>query len=85
MTFWHSARMPDQHSLVTQGTADRDWLQDGATHYRELAHWLRGIAAGCRLPTAKRELIRLASRYNLRAEQFELRAPRRAHSGDRLG
>jgi len=34
-------------------------------HYRELAHWLRGIAAKCRLPYTQKELLDLARRYEL--------------------
>jgi len=38
---------------------DRDWwLKDGGDHYRELAEWLRELAARCRL----RELLGLAGR-----------------------
>jgi hypothetical protein len=67
--------MTDDHTLTLHEIAvDRDWwLRDGGTHYRELARWLRGIAAKCRLPIARRELLNLAGRYERRAEHFELR------------
>ena len=44
--------MMDEHTPTLQGiAADRDWWSAAAgKHYRELAHWLRGIAAKCRLP-----------------------------------
>ena len=42
--------------------ADRDWWSaDAGKHYRELAHWLRGVAAKCRLPYTQKELLKLAS------------------------
>jgi hypothetical protein len=43
--------------------ADRDWRsRDAGKHYRELAHWLRGIAAKCRLPCTQRVSHGLALR-----------------------
>src|SRR6266550_5532272 len=44
--------MTDEHTPTLQDiAADRDWRsRDAGKHYRELAHWLRGIAAKCRLP-----------------------------------
>jgi hypothetical protein len=46
--------------------ADRDWWSvDARSHYRELAHWLRGIAAKCQLPYTQKELIDLARRYEV--------------------
>jgi hypothetical protein len=61
--------------LYAARIADRDWrLRDGGTHYRELAGWLRGVAARCRLLIARWELLNLAGRYERRAEHFDLRA-----------
>ena len=52
--------------------ADRDhWSQHAGKHYRELAHWLRGVAAKCRLPNPQRELLSLASRYDRQADHFD--------------
>jgi hypothetical protein len=70
--------MTDVHTPTLHDiAADRDWwLRDGGAHYRELAGWLRGIAAKCRLPNPQRELLVLARRYERRAEQFELRTRR---------
>jgi hypothetical protein len=44
--------MSDEHTPTLQDiAADRGWWSvDARTHYRELAHWLLGIAAKCRLP-----------------------------------
>jgi hypothetical protein len=50
---------------------DREWwAADAEEHYRELAGWLRAIAAKCRLPNPQRELLILARRYEHRAEYF---------------
>ena len=72
--------MTDDHTPTLQDiAADQDWwLRDGGTHYRELAGWLRGTAAKCRLPIARRELLNLAGRYERRAEHFELQKRRGA-------
>ena len=43
-------------------------------HYRELAHWLRGVAAKCRLPHTQKELLNLAGRYDARADRIGRRA-----------
>ena len=52
--------------------SDRDWwFPNAGAHYRELAHWLRGVAAGCRLASPRRELLALARRYEHRTERFE--------------
>jgi hypothetical protein len=51
--------------------ADRDWWQgDAKRHYRELAHWLRGIAAKCRLPNPQQELLDIARHYDIRANDL---------------
>jgi hypothetical protein len=43
--------MADKHIRTLQNiAADRDWWSVAGRHYHELAHWLRGIAAKCRLP-----------------------------------
>ena len=55
--------------------ADRDWWsRDAGKHYRELARWLRGIPAKCRLPGTQRELLSLARRYDARADHLSRRA-----------
>jgi len=57
---------------------NRDWWSANAgKHYRELAHWLRGIAAKCRLPYSQRELLDLARRYDSRADRLSRRAAER--------
>jgi hypothetical protein len=64
--------MSGEHTPTLQG---RDWWQgDAGAHYRELAHWLRGIAAKCRLPYTRKELLDLARRYNARADRLNSRA-----------
>ena len=65
--------MSDDHTLKLQDiAAERDrWSQHAGKHYRELAHWLRGVAAKCRLPNPQRELLGLASRYDRRADHFD--------------
>jgi hypothetical protein len=51
--------------------ADREWWSAHAgKHYRELAHWLRGIAANCRLPYTQKELLDLSRRYDTRADRI---------------
>jgi hypothetical protein len=54
--------MTNEHTpTLQQIAADRDWWSaDAGRHYRELAHWLRGIAAKCRLPYTQKELLDLA-------------------------
>jgi hypothetical protein len=55
--------------------ADRDWRRgDPDAHYRELAHWLRGVAAKSQLPNPQRELLSLARRYEIRADNLNRRA-----------
>jgi hypothetical protein len=68
--------MSDEYTPTSQDiAADRDWWQgDAGKHYRELAHWLRGIAAKCRLPNPQRELLDLARHYDIRANQLGHRA-----------
>lgn len=61
---------------LRDGSSADHWLRDSGMHYRELAEWLRDIAHKCRLPNPQRELLVLAKRYDLRAEQFQLRTPR---------
>jgi hypothetical protein len=69
--------MSDEHTQTWQQIAtDRDWWsQDAGRHYRELAHWLHGLAAKCRLPNPQRELLSLARRYVIRANHLGRRAP----------
>jgi len=64
--------MSDEHTPTLQQTAaDRDWWSANAEkHYGELAHWLRGIAAKCRLPYSQDELLDLARRYDARADRI---------------
>jgi hypothetical protein len=56
--------MTNEYTPTLQKTAaDRDWWSaDAGKHYRELAHWLRGVAAKCRLPYTQKELLKLAKR-----------------------
>jgi len=65
--------MSDEHTLELQDiAADRDrWSRHTGKHYRELAHWLRGVAAKCRLPNPQRELLGLASRYDRQADYVD--------------
>jgi hypothetical protein len=65
----------DTPRLQNSSSADH-WLRDSGMHYRELAEWLRDIARKCLLPNPQRELLVLAKRYDLRAEQFQLRTRR---------
>ena len=67
--------MSDEHTPTLQGIGtDRDWwLRDSGAHYRELAAWLRGIAAKCRLPNPQQELLRLARQYERNAAYLERR------------
>jgi hypothetical protein len=70
--------MTDEYTRALQNAAaDRDWWRESGAHYRELATWLRELAARCRLPNPRRELIDLARRYERRAEHAE----RRSRSG----
>jgi hypothetical protein len=58
-----------------QIAADQHWWSGHAgMHYRELAHWLRGMAAKCRAPYAQRELLDPARRYDTRADRIGRRA-----------
>ena len=68
--------MTDQHTPTLQDpAADRDWWSaDAGEHYRELAHWLRGIAAKCRLPYTQKELLKLAKRCDIIADRIARRA-----------
>jgi hypothetical protein len=68
--------MSDEHTPTLQDiVADRNWWSaDAATHYRELAHWLRGVAAKCRLPYTQKELLGLARQYEIRADHIDPRA-----------
>jgi len=65
--------MSDEHTLTLQDiTADRDYRsQQYGKRYRQVAHWLRGVAAKCGLPDPQRELLDIARRYDRRADQFE--------------
>ena len=58
---------PTMHEIA--GARD-SWQRHARAHYTEVAHWLRGIAARCRLPYSQRELLDLARRYERRADQF---------------
>jgi hypothetical protein len=68
--------MSDERTPTLQDiAADRDWWSaDAGTHYRELVHWLRGIAAKCRLPYTQKELVNLARRYEMRADTLDRQA-----------
>ena len=67
--------MSDEHAPALQDlTANCDYRsQDDQKHYRQVAHWLRGVAAKCHLPDPQRELRDLARRYDLRADHFDRR------------
>ena len=54
----------DGHTLTLQeiATDGAYWSAHAGEHYRELAHWLRDIAAKCRLPYTQKELLKLARR-----------------------
>jgi hypothetical protein len=68
--------MTDEHTpTLQQIAADRDWWSaDAGTPYHELAHWLRGVAAKCRLPYTQKELLDLTRRYDTRADRIGRRA-----------
>jgi hypothetical protein len=55
--------MSDEHTPTLQDiAADPDWWpRNAGAHFRELAHWLRGVAAKFRLPNLQRELLTLAA------------------------
>jgi hypothetical protein len=65
--------MSDEHTPTLQEmAADRDWWRgDAGEHHRESAHWLRGVAAKCRLPYTQRELLDFARRYDARANRCD--------------
>jgi hypothetical protein len=65
--------MTDEHTpTLHEIAADRDgWLRHAGAHYRQVAHWLRGVAARCRLPNTQRKLLDLARRYERRAKHAE--------------
>src|SRR5437868_11186738 len=67
--------MSDEHTPTLQGiAADRDlWFRNSGAYYRDLAAWLRSIAAKCRLPNPQQELLRLARQYERRAVYLVLR------------
>jgi hypothetical protein len=71
--------MSDEHTpTLQQIAADRDWWSERAgAHYRELAHWLRGVAAKCRLPATQKEILNLARRYESRANHLGRRGAAR--------
>jgi hypothetical protein len=68
--------MSDEHTPTLQDIpTDRDWWRgDAGKHHRELARWLRGIAAKRRLPNPQRELLSRARRYEIRANHLSRRA-----------
>jgi hypothetical protein len=46
-----SERQRRPAAVLPTAADDRDWWSaDAGKHYRELAYWLRGVAAKCRLP-----------------------------------
>jgi hypothetical protein len=71
--------MSDEHTpTLRQIAADRDWWSvEAGKHYSELAHWLRGIAARCRLPYTQKELLKLAHRYDAGADRLSRRVTER--------
>jgi hypothetical protein len=54
--------MSQEHMPTLQNiAADRDWWSaDAEEHYRELAHWLRGVAAKWRFCIGDGKAARLA-------------------------
>jgi hypothetical protein len=68
--------MSDEHTpTLQQIAADRDWWSAHAgKHYRDLAHWLRGIAAKCRLSNPQQELLDLARHFDIRANDLSRRS-----------
>jgi hypothetical protein len=63
--------MSDEHTATLDIPSDRgSWPWNSGAHYGELAAWLRGVAARCRLPNPQRELLALAKRYERRADYF---------------
>jgi hypothetical protein len=54
--------MSQEHMPTLQNiAADRDWWSaDAGEHYRELAHWLRGVAAKWRFCIGDGKAARLA-------------------------
>jgi hypothetical protein len=67
--------MTDENTPTLQDIgADRGWwLHDAGAHYRNLAGWLRDVAAKCRLANPQRELLALARSYDRRAGLLETR------------
>jgi hypothetical protein len=67
--------MTNENTLTLQDlSADREWWsQDAGAHHRELADWLRGLAAKCRLPYPQQEILKLARTYERRAAHLENR------------
>ena len=49
--------------------------QSDREHYREMASKLRELARQFRFPGARQELLKLALRYERRADQLDARAP----------
>jgi hypothetical protein len=68
--------MPNDHyPTLREISADRNWwLQDNGAHYKELAGWLHEFAGKCGLPNPQRELLRLARKYERKAENLEQKA-----------
>jgi hypothetical protein len=58
---------PDERAKGYYPTADGE-------HYQELARGLRQLARLCRLPVTRKELLRLATNYDRRADHFDSRA-----------
>ena len=65
--------MPNEHAPALQDlTVNRNCRsQHDQKQYRQVAHWLRGVAVKCRLPDPQRELLDIATRYDRRAEHFD--------------
>jgi hypothetical protein len=72
--------MLDEYTLRLQAiVTDQDrWLRQAGAHYRDAAHWLRGLAAKCRVPNPQRELLDLARQYERRAYHFDCQTQRGA-------
>src|SRR5262249_42752387 len=66
-----------RHHHLDRGAAGRSVLAavtkaraPGAEHYREIADNLRQVAGACQFPTAPREILHLAARFETRADHL---------------
>ena len=64
------AGIPGECPVQDTAANPDQWYPKAGAHYREVARWLRGVAARYRLPSPQRELLTLARRYERRADRF---------------